>query len=74
MNIRTLVTLSVLCAASLTLGYAQQSETLRVHIPFAFVAGGKELPAGDYTLLQSIAQHPDHRPSGLVNRGALQRP
>jgi hypothetical protein len=27
-----------------------QSEVVNVHVPFAFVAGGKSLPAGDYRL------------------------
>ncbi len=41
--------------AALTLaaaGYAQSGEELKVVVPFDFVAGGRTLPAGQYTVSQ----------------------
>ena len=35
-------------------GVAAHAETLTVHVPFAFEASGKSLPAGDYTF-ESVA-------------------
>ena len=33
---------------ALTVAVNAQTEVVNVHVPFAFVAGGKALPAGDY--------------------------
>jgi len=49
------VTLSVIAALSIA-GFAGLSETLKANIPFDFVAGGKKLPAGEYTVRTGIIQ------------------
>jgi hypothetical protein len=46
-------TTSAIFALSLVSGHAQPGETVRVHIPFSFIAAGRELPAGDYVIEQS---------------------
>lgn len=39
--------------------YAQSDERVIADIPFAFVAGDKTLPAGEYEIKQGIANSPD---------------
>ena len=40
-----------------TLAMNAQSEIVTVHVPFAFVAGGRELPAGDYRVDRAEASN-----------------
>ena len=57
---------AILLASAIAPARAQSGNALRIHIPFAFVAGGHKLPPGDYTI-QEIG------PSGLLlitGRGA----
>src|SRR5262249_39268690 len=49
------VTLSVIAALAIA-GYAGLSGTLKANIPFDFTAGGKKLPAGEYTVRTGIIQ------------------
>lgn len=44
-----LLGIAVLAATTVTAG-AQAGRRLFVHVPFDFVAGGKQLPAGDYNV------------------------
>ncbi len=53
MTLSKIFTTSAIFALSLVSGHAQSGEAVRVHIPFSFVAAGRELPAGDYVLEQS---------------------
>jgi len=49
MTVRFLKLLSLLGGLlAFTVAVNAQSEVVTVHVPFAFVAGGKTLPAGDY--------------------------
>ena len=49
MHIRFLKAVMLLCSLSaFTLTVNAQSPLANVHVPFAFIAGGKTLPAGDY--------------------------
>jgi len=53
---RKIRTLMACCAFGVTTAavpaYCGGMETLRVTVPFAFTAGAKNLPAGDYTVLE----------------------
>ena len=49
------VTLSVIAALSIA-GFAGLSGTLKANIPFDFIAGGKKLPAGEYTVRTGTIQ------------------
>ncbi len=53
MKLLKLVTLSVFTALVVAPVHAQNNSSIRIHVPFAFVAGGKALPAGDYILQQT---------------------
>jgi hypothetical protein len=55
---RVFVLVGAILMASVAV-FAQANQVLRVHIPFAFVAGSAALPAGDY------AVHQDEN-SGLI--------
>ena len=48
--IQTAVAALVLAAA----GYAQSVQPFQVNVPFDFVAGGRALPAGPYTVSQPV--------------------
>ena len=45
--------LACLFTLALALGQAQSFPALHIHAPFAFVAGGARLPAGDYTISET---------------------
>lgn len=53
MKISKLLTAGVLGVLALAPIRAQSNGFLRVQIPFSFIAAGKELPAGDYTIQQN---------------------
>ena len=53
MKMSKLLTAGVLFVLALAPMRAQSNGFLRVQIPFSFVAAGKELPAGDYTIQQT---------------------
>ncbi len=48
--VRPVMTLVFLLVAGVTLGYSQATFKL----PFKFQAGGKKLPAGDYTVMKAV--------------------
>jgi hypothetical protein len=48
-----LLTAGVLFVLALAPMRAQNNGFLRVQVPFSFVAAGKELPAGEYTIQQT---------------------
>ena len=52
MKLFTLVTASVLIALAFAPVHAATNSGVRVNVPFAFVAGGRELPAGEYIIEQ----------------------
>jgi hypothetical protein len=53
---KKLQTLMACCAIGVTTAavpaFCGSSETLRITVPFAFTAGGANLPAGDYTVFE----------------------
>jgi hypothetical protein len=53
MTMSKLLTAGVLFMLALAPMRAQSNGFLRVQIPFSFVAAGKELPAGEYTIQQT---------------------
>jgi hypothetical protein len=54
---RKLMTLMAFCAFGVTTtavpAYSGSLETFRVTVPFAFMAGAVNMPAGDYTVLEA---------------------
>lgn len=50
MNLKKTLWALALAGASLAIPALADSNFLHVNVPFAFVAGGKKLPAGTYTL------------------------
>lgn len=59
MKLSKLLTLSVFTALALAPVRAQNNGWVRVQVPFSFVAGGRTLPPGTYTIEQTSG-------SGLV--------
>jgi hypothetical protein len=53
MKLFTLLTVSVFTALALAPVHAEDNNSLRIHVPFAFVVAGKALPPGDYTLQEN---------------------
>jgi hypothetical protein len=53
MTLSKIFTTSAIFTLSLVSGHAQSGESVRVHVPFSFMAAGRELPAGDYVFEQS---------------------
>jgi hypothetical protein len=53
MRFLNLVTVSVFIALALASVHAEDKNSLRIHVPFPFVAAGKALPPGDYILQAS---------------------
>jgi len=53
MTLSKMFTSSAILALSLVSGHAQSGETVHIHVPFSFMAAGRELPAGDYIFEQS---------------------
>jgi len=53
MKLSKLLTAGVLFVLAIAPMRAQNNGFLRVQIPFSFVAAGKELPAGEYTIQQT---------------------
>ena len=50
----SLITLGLFAAMAVAPVYAQFQDPIRVNIPFAFVAGGKQMPAGEYRLTSLV--------------------
>ena len=53
MKLLKLVTLSVFTALVLAPVHAENNSTIRIHVPFPFIAGSKALPAGKYIVQQT---------------------
>jgi hypothetical protein len=53
MKLLKLVTLSVFTALVLASVHAENNRTIRIHVPFPFIAGSKALPAGEYIVQQT---------------------
>src|SRR5712692_7411390 len=47
---KNLLNLTLLVAGVLASAAGVRAETLRIRVPFAFSAGGKKLPAGEYSV------------------------
>lgn len=52
---RALLGITILAATAFTAGAQAGSRRLYVHVPFDFVAGGRQLPAGDYSVRRITA-------------------
>src|SRR5258708_15701191 len=81
MKLFKLLALSVFTALALAPVHAESNSSIRINVPFPFIAGGKALPAGEYIvqktsdsgLLVVYGRGEDHSVA-LMTRSAEARP